>query len=502
MRALPDPGPDGPRRPPAPVPPRSSAVTTPRSCGRRSTGPRRRRTPRMPSSARSRSTCAGSTRSIRRRSCPGCGSSSSTRRWRSAAATASRSRLSTWTTTSARPPSSDRSTTCSPAASASAAPRRRSAASSPTRRRRSCSRRRGCRTPRSAKGWAGPTRRSTAASPRAASTSSRTTPSWRPVMRASASRPRWRPSPPAPPARRRCSTCARTSATALRAGRRSATSTRPGSAASACSGRSRRSSRRCAGSGSGTVRPSRRRATHRAGAPPRPDVRDALDLGPVPHLGPDDLEPVDLWELYGAVERIDPAPLHAAAEVPGRWLELKSHLYTWFHRLSGTDVVAATQISAGTGGGRIATLGAVVGFCLSGLGAGTVCVVTGVVELPLSPAPKEVRPAEAGTEAHARAEEVAEPRAEAPTSPRRDQGAGARFVAGAARTTQQARERPRDGDKRRHDGVKRPPPPSASLISRARMAAGLKRLREGRTRPRGPHRQRQPHLHSRRRYSK
>ena len=74
---------------------------------------------------------------------------------------------------------------------------------------------------------------------------------------------------------------------------------------------------------------------------------------------------------------------------PGRWLELKTHLYGWFHRLSGTDVVTATQVSTGTGGGRIATLGAIVGFCLSGLGAGTVCVVTGVIELPLSPAPKE-----------------------------------------------------------------------------------------------------------------
>jgi hypothetical protein len=113
------------------------------------------------------------------------------------------------------------------------------------------------------------------------------------------------------------------------------------------------------------------------------------DLHPVPGLGPDDLEPVDLRELYDAVERIDPATLHAAAESSGRWLELKSHLYAWFHRLSGTDVVTATQISTGTGGGRIATLGAVLGFCLSGLGAGTVCVVTGVIELPpLSPPPK------------------------------------------------------------------------------------------------------------------
>jgi RNA polymerase sigma factor (sigma-70 family) len=120
---------------------------------------------------------------------------------------------------------------------------------------------------------------------------------------------------------------------------------------------------------------------------PMPAMPDEDVLVPVPHLGPDDLEPVDISKLHDAVERIDPPTMHAAAE-PGRWLELKSYLYGWFHRLSGTDVVTATQISSGTGGGRIATLGAIVGFCLSGLGAGTVCVVTGVIELPLSPAPK------------------------------------------------------------------------------------------------------------------
>ena len=106
--------------------------------------------------------------------------------------------------------------------------------------------------------------------------------------------------------------------------------------------------------------------------------------------------------------------------------------------MSGTDVVAATQISTGTGGGRIATLGAVVGFCLSGLGAGTVCVVTGVIELPLSPAPKAApapkkKPAPKLTPG---AEEVAEPRAEAPAPDRRhaDADAARRAQAGQPRT--------------------------------------------------------------------
>ncbi|HYI18335.1 MAG TPA: RNA polymerase sigma factor, partial [Solirubrobacteraceae bacterium] len=113
---------------------------------------------------------------------------------------------------------------------------------------------------------------------------------------------------------------------------------------------------------------------------PGPDAGDVLI--PAPHLGPGEFEPVDLSKLHDAVERMDPTALHAAAELPGRWFEFKAQIYGWLHRMSGTDLVAAAQIGAGTGGGRIATLGAVIGLCLSSLGAGTVCVVTGVLELP------------------------------------------------------------------------------------------------------------------------
>ena len=113
---------------------------------------------------------------------------------------------------------------------------------------------------------------------------------------------------------------------------------------------------------------------------PAPGPDDVLT--PAPHLGPGDFEPVDLSSLHEAVERMDPTALHRAAEAPSRWFELKAQIYGWLHRMSGTDVVAAAQIGAGTGGGRIATLGAVLGLCLSSLGAGTVCVVTGVLELP------------------------------------------------------------------------------------------------------------------------
>ena len=73
---------------------------------------------------------------------------------------------------------------------------------------------------------------------------------------------------------------------------------------------------------------------------------------------------------------------------PSRFVELKAHAYEWWHRLLGSDVATSAQLAAGAGGGgRVATIGAIIGFCLSGLGAGTVCVVSGIVDNPFSPPP-------------------------------------------------------------------------------------------------------------------
>jgi RNA polymerase sigma factor (sigma-70 family) len=52
------------------------------------------------------------------------------------------------------------------------------------------------------------------------------------------------------------------------------------------------------------------------------------------------------------------------------------------HRTNSSDLAASIHIAATTGGGRAATIGTIVGLCLSGIGAGTVCVVTGVMHAP------------------------------------------------------------------------------------------------------------------------
>jgi RNA polymerase sigma factor (sigma-70 family) len=71
---------------------------------------------------------------------------------------------------------------------------------------------------------------------------------------------------------------------------------------------------------------------------------------------------------------------------------LRREAATIGHRLGSSDVGAAAQwlATVGGGGGRFATLGAVIGLCVSGMGAAAVCVVTGVVRLPLLTGPVDV----------------------------------------------------------------------------------------------------------------
>jgi RNA polymerase sigma factor (sigma-70 family) len=104
-------------------------------------------------------------------------------------------------------------------------------------------------------------------------------------------------------------------------------------------------------------------------------------------LPPGEEEVPQLSPLDGITDLDELAAPLEFPEQPGRLLELKMQAYQWLNRLSGTDVATSAQIAAGTGGGRIATIGAVIGLCLSGLGAGTACVVTGVVENPFAGEP-------------------------------------------------------------------------------------------------------------------
>ena len=100
--------------------------------------------------------------------------------------------------------------------------------------------------------------------------------------------------------------------------------------------------------------------------------------------------------LHLVARREDPAPAPSEALVTearsGVLPELPDHIERATRLRLGrlrdellmriNDLAAAIHIATATGGGRLATLGAIVGFCVSSIGAGALCVATGVVEAP------------------------------------------------------------------------------------------------------------------------
>ena len=72
---------------------------------------------------------------------------------------------------------------------------------------------------------------------------------------------------------------------------------------------------------------------------------------------------------------------------------IKEEALSLVHRSSSSDVAAGIHIATAGGGGRIATVATLIGVCISGAGAGALCVATGVVKAPGWILPAESKPA-------------------------------------------------------------------------------------------------------------
>jgi RNA polymerase sigma factor (sigma-70 family) len=97
-------------------------------------------------------------------------------------------------------------------------------------------------------------------------------------------------------------------------------------------------------------------------------------------------------------------PVFVVAEPLGRLPSLKHDAAALFHRAQASDLATGAGVAGSGGGGRIATVGAVIGLCLGGASVGTVCVVTDSVPVLASDPP-------------ARQAARAEPKREAPKQP-------------------------------------------------------------------------------------
>ncbi len=94
---------------------------------------------------------------------------------------------------------------------------------------------------------------------------------------------------------------------------------------------------------------------------------------------------------------IDEDELAVLLEIPERsrgirpgWL--RDELLSLLHRTNSTDAAAGVYIATSSGGGRISTIATIIGFCVSGAGAGALCVATGIVEAPRWILDHEARP--------------------------------------------------------------------------------------------------------------
>jgi RNA polymerase sigma factor (sigma-70 family) len=123
---------------------------------------------------------------------------------------------------------------------------------------------------------------------------------------------------------------------------------------------------------------------HIPGADPAPDqLTLPLEIAPVPDVGtrpPEVPEPPALLDLAGQLTLpIADHTERAARFRPGR---IRDELFALLNRTSGSDVATGIHIATAGGGGRISTIATIIGFCVSGAGAGALCVATGVVKAP------------------------------------------------------------------------------------------------------------------------
>jgi RNA polymerase sigma factor (sigma-70 family) len=97
-------------------------------------------------------------------------------------------------------------------------------------------------------------------------------------------------------------------------------------------------------------------------------------------------------------------PVFVVAEPLGKLSSLRHDVAAVFHRAQASDLATGAGVAGSGGGGRITTIGAVVGLCLGGASVGTVCVVTDSVPVLASDPP-------------ARQAARVEPKREAPKQP-------------------------------------------------------------------------------------
>ena len=99
-----------------------------------------------------------------------------------------------------------------------------------------------------------------------------------------------------------------------------------------------------------------------------------------------------LDEAFRQLHAVDPAAVEGATRASGARLNLRGWIEAGLQRLQSSDVALGVHAAASSGGGRVASIAALIGVCVSGVGAGTYCVATALLPDPKPAIRAEAKP--------------------------------------------------------------------------------------------------------------
>jgi hypothetical protein len=99
-----------------------------------------------------------------------------------------------------------------------------------------------------------------------------------------------------------------------------------------------------------------------------------------------------LDEAFRQLHAVDPAVVEGASRATTTRLNLRSWVEAALQRLQSSDVALGVHAAASSGGGRVASIAALIGVCVSGVGAGTYCVATALLPDPKPAIRAEAKP--------------------------------------------------------------------------------------------------------------
>jgi hypothetical protein len=126
--------------------------------------------------------------------------------------------------------------------------------------------------------------------------------------------------------------------------------------------------------------------------PPKGSSEPAIELHPMERSEKLDEAFRRIHSSEAAVQPVAPSVAEAAGRWSGTRLNLRGWLEAALQRLQTSDVAMSVHAATSGGGGRVSAVAALIGICVSGVGAGTYCVATALLPDPKPGVRVEAKP--------------------------------------------------------------------------------------------------------------